>query len=159
MDQQIGYESEIFQVLDTLPRDPGSPSENGFMEPKYYAFRFGDWTPQPLILWQDGPRWSITWGWCWNQWLRCRMDFRGWLGVYMFNWITWRSFLQFQIGLWIWIQYSELTNFAEDGECSALKSRTMFYFSLCFFASAWKKMSAWRKGNGRQYNLWISIRH
>ena len=30
----------------TFPRDPGSPSENGFMEPKYYAFRFGDWTPQ-----------------------------------------------------------------------------------------------------------------
>jgi len=22
--------------------------ENGFMEPKYYAFRFGDWTPQSL---------------------------------------------------------------------------------------------------------------
>ena len=28
-----------------IPRDPGSPSENGFMEPKYSAFRFGDWTP------------------------------------------------------------------------------------------------------------------
>ena len=25
-----------------------SHSENGFMEPKYYAFRFGDWTPQSL---------------------------------------------------------------------------------------------------------------
>ena len=29
-----------------LPRDPGSPSENGFMEPKYSAFRFGDWIPR-----------------------------------------------------------------------------------------------------------------
>ena len=29
-----------------IPRDPGSPSENGFMEPTYYAFRFGVWTPQ-----------------------------------------------------------------------------------------------------------------
>ena len=28
------------------PRDPGSPSENGFMEPKYLSFRFGDCTPQ-----------------------------------------------------------------------------------------------------------------
>ena len=26
--------------------DPRSPSENGFMEPKYYGFRFGDWTSQ-----------------------------------------------------------------------------------------------------------------
>ena len=24
-----------------------SPSENAFMKPKYYAFRFGDWTHQP----------------------------------------------------------------------------------------------------------------
>ena len=28
------------------PRDPITETENGFMEPKYYAFRFGDWTPQ-----------------------------------------------------------------------------------------------------------------
>ena len=25
--------------IATSPRDSGSPSENGFMEPKYYAFR------------------------------------------------------------------------------------------------------------------------
>ena len=31
--------------VSIYPRDPGSPSENVFMEPKYYAFRFGDWTP------------------------------------------------------------------------------------------------------------------
>ena len=29
-------------VSKAYPRDPGSPSENGFMEPKNYAFRFGD---------------------------------------------------------------------------------------------------------------------
>ncbi len=28
----------------TSARDPGSPSENGFMKPKYYAFQVGDWT-------------------------------------------------------------------------------------------------------------------
>ena len=27
-----------FQKKNGLPRDPGSPSQNGFMEPKYYAF-------------------------------------------------------------------------------------------------------------------------
>ncbi len=30
-----------------------SPSENGFMEPKYLAFRFGDYTPQTLIIWRS----------------------------------------------------------------------------------------------------------
>ncbi len=29
----------------SVPRDPITETENGFMEPKYYAFRFGDWTP------------------------------------------------------------------------------------------------------------------
>ena len=38
------------------PRDPGSPSENGFMEPKYLAFRFGDCTPlrHPLSFGEPG---------------------------------------------------------------------------------------------------------
>ena len=38
--------STALQPWESYPRDPGSPSENGFMEPKYYAFRFGDCTPQ-----------------------------------------------------------------------------------------------------------------
>ena len=41
--------------LDTWilgPRDPGSPSENGFMEPKYYAFR--RWLDIPIIIWEYG---------------------------------------------------------------------------------------------------------
>ena len=29
-------------VSTAYPWDPGLPSENGFMEPKNYAFRFGD---------------------------------------------------------------------------------------------------------------------
>ena len=41
----------IFQDL-YIPRDPGSPSENGFMEPKYYAFRM--WLDTPIIIiWQS----------------------------------------------------------------------------------------------------------
>ena len=28
---------------NSLRRDPGSPSQNGFMEPKYLAIRFGDY--------------------------------------------------------------------------------------------------------------------
>ena len=28
-----------------IPRDPITETENGFMEPKYLAFRFGDCTP------------------------------------------------------------------------------------------------------------------
>ena len=34
----------------TVPRDPGSPSENGSMEPKYLAFR--RWLYTPIIIWQ-----------------------------------------------------------------------------------------------------------
>ena len=33
------------------PRDPGSPSENGFMEPKYLAFR--KWLYSPIIIWRS----------------------------------------------------------------------------------------------------------
>ena len=39
---------EMVNIL--LPRDPGSPSQNGFMEPKYLAFRFGDEGHPKLIL-------------------------------------------------------------------------------------------------------------
>ena len=41
---QMGYlkkfdcEMECFGNWPVVPRDPGSPSENGFMEPKYLAF-------------------------------------------------------------------------------------------------------------------------
>ncbi len=34
----------------TFSRDPGSPSESGFVEPKHYAFRFGDWTSLHHLL-------------------------------------------------------------------------------------------------------------
>ena len=36
--------------MNVYPRDPGSPSENSFMEPKYLAFR--RWLYTPIILWQ-----------------------------------------------------------------------------------------------------------
>ena len=36
----------FLRIRSHSPRDSGSPSENGFMEPKYLAFRFGDCTPQ-----------------------------------------------------------------------------------------------------------------
>ena len=39
-----------------------SPSENGFMELKYFAFRRWFFTPQPLILWQQGEPGSQTGG-------------------------------------------------------------------------------------------------
>ena len=32
-----------------FPKNPGSPYLRMVMEPKYYAFRFGDWTPQSLF--------------------------------------------------------------------------------------------------------------
>ena len=32
------FKSHLFCWETIIPRDPGSPSENGFMEPKYYAF-------------------------------------------------------------------------------------------------------------------------
>ena len=44
---RVSHLNEVNTVgCDLLPMDPGSPSENGFMEPKYFAFRFGDWTPE-----------------------------------------------------------------------------------------------------------------
>ena len=50
---------------DWHPRgDNQSPSENGFMEPKYYAFRFGDQTPGSESNWypfnnsEDYPPWN-----------------------------------------------------------------------------------------------------
>ena len=44
-----------FPYFLLYPRDPGSPSENGFMEPKYYAFRRWGWTPKKnhLRIWLD----------------------------------------------------------------------------------------------------------
>ena len=42
--KKAGLEEELVFQLPSLGIQ--SPSENGFMEPKYYAFRFGDWTPQ-----------------------------------------------------------------------------------------------------------------
>jgi len=40
---QVGDPQKGLVVLSVpkteFPRDPGSPSENGFMEPKYYALR------------------------------------------------------------------------------------------------------------------------
>ena len=41
---------EVYQMLSVfhIPRDPITETENGFMEPKYYAFCFGDWTPYSL---------------------------------------------------------------------------------------------------------------
>ena len=38
-------------IIQQNPVGIQRPSENGFMEPKYLAFRFGDYTPQPLIIW------------------------------------------------------------------------------------------------------------
>ncbi len=35
-----------------LPRDPGSPFENGFMEPKFLSFWRWLGPPQTIILWQ-----------------------------------------------------------------------------------------------------------
>ena len=35
----------LFVFLHVFPRDPGSPSENGFMEPKYHSFRRWLYTP------------------------------------------------------------------------------------------------------------------
>ena len=41
--------SAIFSGGHRNPRDPITETENGFMESKYYAFRFGDFfTPQSL---------------------------------------------------------------------------------------------------------------
>ena len=41
----------------TIPRDPGSPSENGFREPKNYSIRFGgDWTPTSF---SDNMTWCL----------------------------------------------------------------------------------------------------
>ncbi len=38
------------RLLFKITRDPATPSENGFMEPKYYMRFGGDWTPQNIIL-------------------------------------------------------------------------------------------------------------
>ena len=47
-----------------FPRDPGSPSENGFMEPKYLAFRRWLYTPcsSSDVRWARIPR-------VWRSWL------------------------------------------------------------------------------------------
>ena len=56
----------------SCPRDPGSPSQNGFMErKKYHAFRFGDctsrssssdvwWARIPTTMSQEVSKWLIT---------------------------------------------------------------------------------------------------
>ena len=44
------YSSFLLDLSISGPRDPGSPSQNGFMEPKYFAFRFGD-EGHPLLIW------------------------------------------------------------------------------------------------------------
>ena len=44
-EQKTQKEMESFIMS---PRDPGSPSENGFMEPKWPMLFGGDWTPQSL---------------------------------------------------------------------------------------------------------------
>ena len=54
-----------FSLLSTKnPRDPGSPSENGFMEPKYYTtMHFGDEDGHPKkIIWEYDwipTRWAL----------------------------------------------------------------------------------------------------
>ena len=35
----VGEKIQHFHPIVMIPRDPGSPSENGFMKPKYLAFR------------------------------------------------------------------------------------------------------------------------
>ena len=41
----LGFFVFLFVFLHVFPRDPGSPSENGFMEPKYHSFRRWLYTP------------------------------------------------------------------------------------------------------------------
>ena len=36
--KKFDCEMDFFCNWPVVPRDPGSPSENGFMEPKYLAF-------------------------------------------------------------------------------------------------------------------------
>ena len=47
------YFNMIAVFAATFPRDPGLPSENGVIEPKYLSFR--RWLYNPIIIWQGEP--------------------------------------------------------------------------------------------------------